>query len=455
MADQWLTAYAELLDSGIALANHGQMAEAIEKYDAAINLAPHLSPGYINRGLALLALKRPADAMVDMDQAVALQPTLAVAYNNRGVVRRALGDMDAAAQDYLKAIELAGDAAIDAHGNLATYFFETQQYERAVAYYEKAIAVQPDDARAHWNFGMCLLLLGELERGWREYHWRWSEPSYQSHHRSCKAKLWLGLEPLAGKTILLQAEQGFGDMIQFCRYATLVAAKGARVLLEVQAPLVALCQSLSGVTEVFSTTDALPSFDFYCPMMSLPLAFSTTLQTIPAPRQYLTSDPAKVHKWQNTLGIKTKPRVGIVWNSDPNLAVGASKSMSLQTFSQLLSESYEFVSLQKKLSDDEVSLLGSLSVVHFQDALMDFSDTAALCELMDMVISVDTSVAHLAGALGKPVSILLHWHADWRWLLHRSDSVWYPTAKLYRQETRFEWDAALAAVQSDMAQRLR
>lgn len=318
MSDQWIAHYSAHLDAGMALASQGEHEAAIQKYDAAIAVNPSVSVGYINRGLALFELKRQSDALQDLNRAIELQPTLAMAYNNRGAILRSMGEQNAAAQDYVRAIELAGDAAVDAHGNLATYYFETKQYQKAVPYYEKAIALQPDYGLTHWNFGMCLLLLGDLERGWREYHWRWQVPSYKAGHRVCAAPLWLGKEPLIGKTIFLQAEQGFGDMIQFCRYSALAAAQGARVLLEVQAELVELCKSLEGVSEVFAINDPLPSFDFYCPMMSLPLAFATTLKNIPAPQKYLSSDLTKVQKWQAKLGEKTKPRIGIVWSTDPH-----------------------------------------------------------------------------------------------------------------------------------------
>jgi Tfp pilus assembly protein PilF len=450
MAEQWLTAYAELLDAGIALAENNQFDAAVEKYDAAIMLAPTLSPAYINRALAFASLRRHADALVDLNRSIELQPTLAIAYNNRGTVLRALGDVNAAAQDYLKAIELAGDAAVDAHGNLATYYFDTKQYEMACALYEKAIAVQPNYARTHWNFGMCLLLLGDLARGWQEYHWRWQVPSYRAAHRSFDVPMWLGQTSLNGRTILLQAEQGFGDMIQFCRYSTLAAALGARVLLEVQAGLVELCKSLDGVSEVFAINDPLPSFDFYCPMMSLPLAFATTLETIPAPSQYLTSEPTKVQKWQAKLGDKTKPRIGIVWSTDLHHQSSQSRSVPLDVFAQMLSNEYEFVSLQRMTWPRDMPAMASSAIRRFETDLLDFSETAALCECMDVVVSVDTSVAHLAGALGKPVYILLHANNDWRWLLNRSDSVWYPSAKLYRQENMFEWDGVLASLRADI-----
>ncbi len=453
MAEQWLIDYAELLDAGIALTDQGLDEEAIKKYDAAIAQTPSLSPAYINRGLARSRLKRYAEALADLNLAIELQPTLAMAYNNRGAVNRSMGQSTAAAQDYLKAIELAGDAAVDAHGNLATYYFETKQFELACASYEKAIALQPDYALTHWNFGMCLLLLGDFGRGWCEYHWRWQVPSYKAAHRICSAPLWLGEESLAGKTILLQAEQGFGDMIQFCRYVPLLVSQGARVMLEVHLGLVELCKSLVGVSEVFAVDDPLPSFDCYCPMMSLPLAFKTTLETIPAPKQYLLSNPTKVQTWQVKLGAKTKPRIGIVWSTDPQHQSSGSRSIPLDAFAKALSNEYEFVSLQQMTWPRDMPAMALLDIRRFEVDLLDFSETAALCECMDLVVSVDTSVAHLAGALGKPVSVLLHGHSDWRWLLDRSDSVWYPTAKLYRQKVN-GWEDVIAEVKADFAMRV-
>ena len=453
MTDQWIAHYSAHLDAGIALASQGAHEAAIQKYDAAIAVNPSVSVGYINRGLVFFELKRRSDALQDLNRAIELQPTLAMAYNNRGAILRSMGEQDAAAQDYVRAIELAGDAAVDAHGNLATYYFETKQYQKAVPYYEKAIALQPDYGLTHWNFGMCLLLLGDLERGWREYHWRWQVPSYKAGHRVCAAPLWLGKEPLIGKTIFLQVEQGFGDMIQFCRYSALAAAQGARVLLEVQAELVELCKSLEGVSEVFAINDPLPSFDFYCPMMSLPLAFATTLQNIPAPQKYLSSDLTKVQKWQAKLGAKTKPRIGIVWSTDPHHQSSGSRSIPLDVFAKALSNECEFVSLQRMIWSRDVPAMASLVIRRFEADLHNFSETAALCECMDLVVSVDTSVAHLAGALGKPVCILIHANNDWRWLLDRSDSVWYPTAKLYRQEKMFEWDAQLVELKADVEKR--
>jgi hypothetical protein len=451
MAEQWLIDYAALLDAGLDLANRGLHDAAIEKYDVAIALNSHLSAAYINRGLAKFELKRHTEALTDLSHAIDLQPGFAMAHNNRGAIYRALGQSDAAAKDYRAAIELAGDVAIDAHGNLATYYFETKQYELAGAMYEKTIALQPDYALAHWNYGMHLLLLGDYSRGWQEYHWRWQVPGYQADHRCCPAPLWLGKELLRGKTIVLQAEQGFGDMIQFCRYAEQVADLGAHVILEVQPSLVDLCRSIKGVDKVIAQKDDVDDYDFYCPMMSLPLAFATSISTIPSRTPYLTSDPIKVRKWQSILGAKVKPRIGLAWSSDPNHPSSPSRSVPLDALVSIVTNEFEFISLQRLTWPRDLRAIFDSGIRRFEAELGDFSETAALCECLDMVVSVDTSIAHLAGALAKPVCILLHAHNDWRWLQGRSDSPWYPTAKLYRQKDGADWLEVVAELQTDIS----
>lgn len=450
MTNDWITAYSAHLDEGMALAHQGLHEAAIQKYNAAIAVNPRVSVGYVNRGLSLSELKQFDEALANLNHAIELQPTLAIAYNNRGAVLRSLGRMEEAAANYLKAIEIGGDAMVDAHGNLATYYFENKQFNLADIYYRKAIALQPDYALTHWNYGMHLLLHGELAQGWQEYHWRWQVPNYQLRFRKLTQPIWLGQASIAGKTVLLQCEQGLGDMIQFCRYAEQVSKLGARVILEVQPSLVELCRSLKGVDKVIAQNEDFGDYDFYCPMMSLPLALDITLANIPAPTRYLKADLFKVVEWQQRLGIKTKPRIGIVWSSDPTLAVGPSKTIALELFASLQSDQCELISLQKNLWYQEGAMLAQMGILHFGDVIQNFVDTAALIECMDLVISVDTSVAHLAGALGKPLWILLHSHADWRWLLNRNDSVWYPSAKLYRKSDGEGWADVLSALKPDM-----
>ena len=263
--------------------------------------------------------------------------------------------------------------------------------------------------------------------------------------------MWLGSQSLQDKTILLHAEQGLGDTIQFCRYASLVAKLGAKVILEVQRPLLGLLKNLDGVSQIIARGDALPEFDYQSPLLSLPLAFKTQLHTIPSALRYLAGDSEKVLAWQARLGEKTKPRVGLVWSGNLEHKNDHNRSLSLSQVLPYLPSSCQYICLQKELRNaDQAILAQHPHIQFFGDALEDFTDTAALCDLMDVVISVDTSVAHLAAALGKPTWVLLPFSPDWRWLLDRKDSPWYPSAKLYRQERIGDWNGVLSRVREGL-----
>jgi hypothetical protein len=264
--------------------------------------------------------------------------------------------------------------------------------------------------------------------------------------------LWLGHESLQDKTILLYAEQGLGDTLQFCRYVKLVAARGARVIVEVQPPLVALLQDLEGASQVIAKGEPLPPFDFQCPLLSLPLAFKTNLATIPAAPSYLAAAPDKVAQWAATLGAPGRARVGLAWSGNPVHKNDHNRSMPFEQFAHIVGDGHEFISLQKEHRESDLAALAASGKVRQVSAqLHDFTDTAALCAALDLVIAVDTSIAHLAGALGKPVWILLPAASDWRWLLERDDSPWYPSARLYRQAAGEPWSTVLERVKADLA----
>lgn len=255
---------------------------------------------------------------------------------------------------------------------------------------------------------------------------------------------------------MLHSEQGFGDTLQFCRYARLVAALGARVLMEVPKPLMHLLQGLEGISELVEKGTTLPTFDYHCPLLSLPLAFKTSLDTIPGNQAYLSSDRIKVADWERKLGVKTKPRVGIVWSGSIGHKNDASRSLLLSEFIAQLPPDFEYVSLKKEVRDvDKATLQANPHIKHFGSELNDFADTAALCALMDIVVSVDTSVAHLSGALGRPTWILLPYVPDWRWLLDRTDSPWYSSVKLYRLEKINDWHGVLQSVKSNLITALK
>ena len=476
--------YAEAhYNRGDTLVALGRAEEAIAGYDRAVALKPDYAKAWYNRGIALEGLGRREAAVASYDRAVALKPDFAEAHYNRGVVLAALGELDAAVASYERAIALkpefvqplnnlgnallrlcrpadavaAYDRAlavrpdyVEALVNRGRALLELRQDGDALAAFDRAIALDPGYGDAWWNKSLALLLGGDFAAGWELYEWRWKLDAFASLRREHPQPLWDGAAPLAGRTILLHGEQGLGDVIQFCRYVPRVAALGATVILEVQEPLVPLLKYLPGVAEVVVTGGAIPPVDLRCPLLSLPRAFGTTLATIPAPARYLAADKDKVDLWSSRLGRRNRPRVGIAWSGSPKHSNDRNRSIPFEVFQRLLGHPFEFVSLQKDLRPGDERVPGL--VRHFGSELEDFSDSAALCELVDLVVTVDTSAAHLAGALGVATWVLLPFLPDFRWLRDGPDSPWYPSMKLYRQERSGDWDGVLARVGADLAQ---
>jgi tetratricopeptide (TPR) repeat protein len=332
----------------------------------------------------------------------------------------------------------------EAYANRGVTLYDLKRFDEALVSYDQAIGLQPDYADAHFFKSLSSLVTGDFERGWSEYEWRHRAPAARLTERTFRQPLWLGESELAGKTILLHSEQGFGDTIQFSRYVPLVAARGARVLLEVEEPLCELMNGLAGPAQVIAKGDPLPDFDLRCPLPSLPLAFGTRLETIPSDAPYLRLPRQALDYWNSMLGARDRLRVGLAWAGNTKHVRDAERSMRLRDLQPLLDSGATFVSLQKDLRAEDDGTLKSCNMIQFGEELGDFSDTAALISQLDLVISVDTSVAHLAGALGKPVWILLTHAPDWRWLLDRDDSPWYPTVRLFRQNESREWGGVVA-----------
>ena len=449
--------YAEAYSNrGILLKELQRLDEALESFDKAISLKPDYAAAYSNRSIVLQALQRLDEALESQDKAISLKPDYAEAYSNRGNVLRELQRLDEALESFDKAIILKPDYA-EAYSNRGLVLKDLQYLDEALESYDKALRLKPDYPSVNWNISLCHLLDGNFKDGWSGYEWRWKnkDSSTFKSKRNFLQPLWLGAESLKGKTILLYAEQGLGDTIQFSRYAPLVALLGAKVILEVQRPLVKLLKNIEGVSQIIAKGDNLPDFDYQCPLLSLPLAFKTELQTIPPVSQYMTSDSGKVMIWQSKLGKKSKPRIGLVWSGNAKHKNDHNRSLSLSQLLPSLPPNIEYVCLQKELRDADKELLAQHSQIkYFGDALADFTDTAALCELMDVVISVDTSVAHLAGALGKQTWVLLPFGPDWRWLLDREDNPWYPSVKLYRQEKAGDWSGVMEKIKADIYARL-
>jgi tetratricopeptide (TPR) repeat protein len=430
--------------------------EALDACDRALALVPDFAEAHCNRGSALHALQRFDEALASFDRALTLRPANADALCNRGATLHALRCLDEALVACDRSIALQPDNA-QAHCNRGVVLQDLMRCEQALASFGRALALRPDFAGAHNNEALCRLLIGDYERGWQQHEWRWQTDQIASERRNFPQPLWLGSGELAGKTILIHAEQGFGDTLQFCRYVPLVAARGARVILEVQRPLQTLMRTLAGAAQVVSRGEPVPAFDLHCPLLSLPLALRTQLDTIPARTPYLGVPENKVRAWRDRLGGHEKPRIGLVWAGNPRkeLAncnrIDALRSMEFAQLAPLLEVSdCEFYSLQK--GDDAVAQLRDSvlrqHVVDWTDDLHDFSDTAALIENLDLVIAVDTAVAHLAGALNKPIWLLNRYNTCWRWLLDREDSPWYPTARLFRQDASRQWDGVVMRVRA-------
>ena len=445
---------------GNALRDLKRPEDALASYDKAIALRPDHADAYNNRGAALLDLKRFEEALASCDKAVGLEPGHADAHNNRGNALRELQRPEEALASHDTAIALKPDFA-QAHYNRGIALTELKRSEEALASYDNAIALKPDYAEAHWNQSLGFLLVGRFEQGWRQFEWR-KKLKAPLGLRLFTQPVWLGAEDIAGKTLFIYWEQGLGDTIQFCRYAKLAQARGAKVVLSVQRPLVALLKELSPTIRIIGPDEVPADFDYHCPLLSLPLALGTTVSNIPAAIPYLKSNAEKSLVWKQKLGEKNKPRVGLVWSGGfrPNQTAAwnfnSRRDIPLAELAVLKNPNIAFYSLQKG-EPAESDLAGLIrdhwdgpDIIDFTSGLHDFSDTAAFMANLDLIISVDTSTAHLAGALGKPVWILNRFDTCWRWFLQRTDSPWYPTVKLYRQEKAGRWDDVVERIKTDL-----
>lgn len=455
-----------LNNRGVALAGVNRPDEALANFDTLLAAKPDFPEAWSNRSCALRDLGLAEDALASCDKALALRPNYAEAWSNRA---NALSDLNRPleAKDSYERALAASSAFADAWNNLGLTFVDMNRHVDALACYERALTLSPDAAETHWNRALCLLQTGDLAAGFAEYEWRWQRKRIAPSRRTFDAPLWLGDASLDGKTILLHAEQGLGDTLQFCRYAAIVAGQGARVVLEVQPELTRLLTGLEGVAQLVTAGEPLPAFDYHCPLLSLPLAMRTVVDTIPADTPYLFADPQASAQWRSRVEA-TAPRdalkVGLVWAGGhrphvPELRKNdARRSLDIDRFASIIEvPGVQWFSLQK--GDKAVRQLSAMrerheaarSVIDWTDALHDFADTAALVDNLDLVISVDTSTAHLAGAMNKPVWILNRLDTCWRWMLEREDTPWYPSARLFRQPTLGDWDSVIGHIEQALA----
>lgn len=417
--------------------------EALISYERVIAHDPKFTSAHFNRGYVLSQLKRHEEALVSFEHALALKPTHTEALLCIGNALGELNRFEDAISSYDRALAIKPEFA-EALLNKGNALGKLKRHDEALINFNRAIEIKPDYASAHWNKALLKLLRGEYLEGWQLYEWRREKEDIKHHYTHFNQPLWLGDEPLQGKTILIYSEQGYGDTINFCRYIPLVEKLGAHVVVATHHALSSLISTLKGSFTIVNHGESVSAPDFQCPMMSLPLVFKTTLETIPASIPYLFADPLKKELWNKKLGKKTKPRIGLAWSGNIGYQNDHHRSLSLKHLSAVLKLPFEFHSLQKDYRTTDLETVNELGLInHHQANLKDFSDTAALIDNMDIVISVDTSVAHLAGAMGKNVLILLPENPDFRWMLDKTDSPWYPTARLFRQPQANDWESVV------------
>ena len=433
-----------LMTLGAILAQSGDLQAAAGCFERVLVLQPELPTAYYNLGKAYTMQDRFEEAMDCYRRALQFDPGLADAHTNLGDLFIKLGQPEQAEASLQQAARLQPQNA-DYQFNLATFYKEQLNLGKANQYYEQAIRLKPEYAAAHWNKSCVLLLSGNFPEGWQEHRWR-----FQNQYEIKRFQLpvfsqprWQG-ESLEGKRILVYREQGIGDTLQFVRYLPLVKARGAYTIFACQQSLLDLLEDVSGIDNLQLFSEGLATevdFDYHCPLLDLPDIFGTTLETIPAEIPYIGVDPQRKRYWQAKLAADNRVKVGLVWAGNPNHNNDRNRSCPLELFAPLMQVSdITFYSLQKGADGEQVNKLPpGMSLIDYTDELHDFADTAAFIEQLDLVISVDTSVAHLAGAMGKPVWTLLPYVPDWRWMLQREDSPWYPTMRLFRQTAKGEW----------------
>ena len=442
-------------NKGVTLHELKRFDEAITHYDKALSIKPDYVEAWTNKGLTLHELKRFDEAITHYDKALSIKPDYVEAWTNKGLTLHELKRFDEAITHYDKALSLKPDYA-EVWSNKGVILHELKRFDEAITNYDKALSLKPEYYDASWNKSLSLLLQGDFENGLLLYESRWTSKKVSEiiGKRFIDGPVWLGHESLQDKTILLYGEQGIGDFIQFSRYAKLVADLGAKVILEAPQTLAGLMKDLEGVSELVVKGKELPFFDYQCPLLSLPLAFKTNLEAIPNPVGYINIDnyPNKIKEWRLRLSSKIRPRVGLVWSGNLHHKNDHNRSILLRDILPSLPNQFEYVSLQKEVREvDKLTLDSNPHILNFSSHLNDFLDTAALIDNLDFVISVDTSVAHLSGALGKKTLLLLPYVPDWRWLLDREDSPWYQSMKLYRQTSIGNWSDPLERVKSDLS----
>jgi tetratricopeptide (TPR) repeat protein len=436
--------YAEAYyNLGVVLSDLQQLPEAVHCYQQAIQLNPNFSEAYFNLGTLLSESQRFEEALKLYQRAIQANPHDAESFNNLGSAYKELGQLEEAYNAFDKAVELNPHYSI-AKFNLGVIHMVRGEYDHALQSFQRLIAVEPNAPDWHLYAGMVLLMQGRLAEGWSEYEWRLQNKIYGTNIQQYQKPCWQG-EPLGGKTILLHAEQGLGDSIQFIRYAALLKQAGAHMLFHVSRALQPLLSRYAAIDRIVPEGEPLPAYDYFIPLLSVPQRLHTTLETIPHSVPYLSAAPNLIEAWRERLQTYTGFRVGINWRGGQGIPAWQLRDLPLELFAPLSQlPNVHLISLQKgDTPRDEAAARRNIPLIDFGDEVDQehgaFMDTAAIMKNLDLVITSDTSTAHLAGALGVPVWVALPFSADWRWLLNREDSPWYPTMRLLRQTQRGEW----------------
>lgn len=454
-------------NQGNILKKLGENKEALLSYANAIKANPQHAEAYYNRGVIFKEECNYPEALICYQQAIALNSQYMEAYNNCGNVLIQLRRFEDALLHFQKAIQLNQNYAY-AYNGQGNALMELKRFDDALLSYENAILLNSsskanqaentlpnqkkrtpdaDLADPYWNKAMLKILLGECEEGWKLYEYRRHRSGQKESYPDYDQPLWIGQETIKDKVLYIYPEQGLGDFIQFCRYIPLAEQLGAKIVLKTPAALHSIIKAMELKARLADKDEKVTSFDFHCPIMSLPLAFKTTLDSVPNTAPYLHADNAKKLYWKEKFANETRLKVGLVWSGSKDHKKDHDRSLRLEQLTPLLDLPVAFYSLQKEVREEDQATLSRLDQIQeYAEELNDFSDTAALVDNLDLIISVDTSVAHLAGAMAKDVWIMISYLPDYRWMLDRDDSPWYPTATLFRQPAIGDWESVIGNV---------
>ncbi len=437
-----------------ALTKLARLDEALASYDRAISLKPDYLKAISQRAKLLVAMQKPEQALAQFEEIIRLMPENAEAYASRGNLLKHLERNGEALASFDAALR-HNPGLPEVHNNRGKVLRDLGRYAEALASYDRAIALRPNYATAQTNKSLILLLTERFAEGLQLFEWRW-KGAKKERARKFPKPLWLGGGDLQSKRLFVWSEQGLGDLIQFCRFIPTLLALGCRVVIEVPKTLIPLIRTLGSDFDIIEKGGKqFGEFDFHCPLMSLPLALGIDLGNLPAPISYLATLPERQATWQRRLGPSKKLRVGLAWSGSPTHNNDLNRSIALQVLAPLFTLPIEFHVIQKGIRAEDEDSLASFPIHAHESALNDFADTAALVEVLDLVLSVDTSLAHLAGALGKEVWIMLPYVPDYRWLLTREDCPWYPTARLFRQHDIGDWRSVIEQIKSALLLKIK